>query len=76
MSSESLWSVVLARSTVWQVRSDPRRPRKEHAAFTNWQSYSARMTYEQFVDFVRNRMRMSHVYQPVTLMNFTNPGRG
>ena len=26
------------------------------------------MTYERLADFVQNRMRMSHVYQPVTLM--------
>ncbi len=25
------------------------------------------MTYEQLVDFVQNRMRMSHVYQPIML---------
>jgi hypothetical protein len=25
------------------------------------------MTYDQLVDFVQNRMRMSHVYQPVML---------
>ena len=26
------------------------------------------MNYEQLADFVQNRMRMSHVYQPVMLM--------
>ncbi len=26
------------------------------------------MTYERLVDFVKKRMRMSHVYQPVMLM--------
>jgi hypothetical protein len=25
------------------------------------------MTYDQLVDFIHNRMRMSHVYQPVML---------
>ena len=26
------------------------------------------MTYEELLDFVQNRMRMSHVYQPVMIM--------
>jgi hypothetical protein len=26
------------------------------------------MSYEQRMDFIRNRMRMSHVYQPVMLV--------
>jgi hypothetical protein len=26
------------------------------------------MTYERLADFVQNRMRMSHIYQPVMLM--------
>jgi len=33
------------------------------------------MTYEQLVDFVQNRMRMSHVYQPVMIMTLLL-GRG
>lgn len=32
------------------------------------------MTYEQFVDFVQNRMRMSHVYQPVMLLALLRGG--
>ena len=32
------------------------------------------MTYEQLVDFVQNRMRMSHVYQPVMLMALLQGG--
>src|SRR5919107_322287 len=32
------------------------------------------MTYEQLVDFVQNRMRMSHVYQPVMLMTLLRAG--
>src|SRR4051812_39112915 len=32
------------------------------------------MTYEQLVDFVQNRMRMSHVYQPVILMTMLQGG--
>ena len=26
------------------------------------------MTYRELVDFIQNRMRMSHIYQPVMLM--------
>jgi ATP adenylyltransferase len=34
------------------------------------------MTYEQLVDFVQNRMRMSHVHQPVMLAALlTNGGK-
>jgi ATP adenylyltransferase len=33
------------------------------------------MIYEQLVDFVQNRMRMFHVYQPVMLMTLL-PGGG
>jgi ATP adenylyltransferase len=32
------------------------------------------MTYEQLVDFVENRMRMSHVYQPVMLITLLREG--
>jgi ATP adenylyltransferase len=32
------------------------------------------MTYEQLVDFVQNRMKMSHVYQPVMLMTLLRGG--
>lgn len=32
------------------------------------------MTYERLVDFVQNRMRMSHVYQPVMLMTLLQGG--
>jgi hypothetical protein len=32
------------------------------------------MTYEQLLDFVQNRMRMSHVYQPVMLMTLLRRG--
>ncbi len=32
------------------------------------------MTYEQLLDFVRNRMRMSHVYQPVMLLALLRGG--
>ena len=32
------------------------------------------MTYEQLVDFVQNRMRMSHVYQPVMLLALLRGG--
>jgi hypothetical protein len=32
------------------------------------------MTYERLVDFVKNRMRMSHVYQPVILMTLLQAG--
>jgi diadenosine tetraphosphate (Ap4A) HIT family hydrolase len=32
------------------------------------------MTYEQLLDFVQNRMRMSHVYQPVMLMTLFRGG--
>jgi diadenosine tetraphosphate (Ap4A) HIT family hydrolase len=32
------------------------------------------MTYEQLADFVQNRMRMSHVYQPVMLMTLLRGG--
>jgi diadenosine tetraphosphate (Ap4A) HIT family hydrolase len=32
------------------------------------------MTYEQLLDFVQNRMRMSHVYQPVMLMTLLQGG--
>jgi ATP adenylyltransferase len=32
------------------------------------------MTYEQLVDFLQNRMRMSHVYQPVMLMTLLQQG--
>ena len=34
------------------------------------------MTYEQLVDFLQNRMRMSHVYQPVMLMTLLREGGG
>ncbi len=36
--------------------------------------YSVLMTYEQLVDFLQNRMRMSHVYQPVMLMTLLQQG--
>jgi hypothetical protein len=36
--------------------------------------YSVRMTYEQLADFVQNRMRMSHIYQPVMLMTLLRQG--
>jgi ATP adenylyltransferase len=36
--------------------------------------YSVRMTYEQLVDFLQSRMRMSHVYQPVMLMALLRRG--
>ena len=32
------------------------------------------MTYEQLLDFVQTRMRMSHVYQPVMLMTLLQGG--
>jgi ATP adenylyltransferase len=32
------------------------------------------MTYEQLVDFVQNRMRMSHIYQPVMLITLLRGG--
>src|ERR687897_1712374 len=32
------------------------------------------MNYKQLVDFVQNRMRMSHVYQPVMLMTLLRGG--
>jgi hypothetical protein len=32
------------------------------------------MTYEHLADFVQNRMRMSHVYQPVMLMTLLRGG--
>jgi diadenosine tetraphosphate (Ap4A) HIT family hydrolase len=32
------------------------------------------MTYEQLVDFVQNRMRMSHIYQPVMLLTMLRGG--
>ncbi len=32
------------------------------------------MTYEQLKDFIQNRMRMSHVYQPVMLMTLLRGG--
>jgi diadenosine tetraphosphate (Ap4A) HIT family hydrolase len=32
------------------------------------------MAYEQLVDFLQNRMRMSHVYQPVMLMTLLQQG--
>jgi ATP adenylyltransferase len=32
------------------------------------------MTYEQLADFVENRMRMSHVYQPVMLVALLRGG--
>src|ERR687893_1588397 len=32
------------------------------------------MTYERLADFVQNRMRMSHVYQPVMLMTLLRGG--
>jgi ATP adenylyltransferase len=32
------------------------------------------MTYEQLADFVQNRMRMSHVYQPLMLMTLLQQG--
>jgi hypothetical protein len=31
-------------------------------------------SYEQLADFVENRMRMSHVYQPVMLMTLLREG--
>jgi ATP adenylyltransferase len=34
------------------------------------------MTYEQLADFVQNRMRMSHVYQPVMLMTLLRAAGG
>ena len=36
--------------------------------------YSVLMTYEQLVDLLQNRMRMSHVYQPVMLMTLLQQG--
>jgi hypothetical protein len=32
------------------------------------------MTYEQLADFVQNRMRMSHIYQPVMLLALLQHG--
>ena len=32
------------------------------------------MNYEQLVDFLQNRMKMSHVYQPVMLMTLLQQG--
>jgi ATP adenylyltransferase len=32
------------------------------------------MTYERLADFVQNRMRISHVYQPVMLMALLRGG--
>jgi ATP adenylyltransferase len=32
------------------------------------------MTYEQLLDFVQNRMRMSHVYQPLMSMALLRGG--
>jgi ATP adenylyltransferase len=32
------------------------------------------VTYEQLIDFLHNRMRMSHVYQPVMLMTLLRQG--
>ena len=32
------------------------------------------MTYERLADFIQNRMRMSHVYQPVMLMTLLRAG--
>jgi hypothetical protein len=32
------------------------------------------MTYERLADFIQNRMRMSHVYQPVMLMALLRAG--
>ncbi len=34
------------------------------------------MTYEQLADFIENRMRMSHVYQPVMLMTLLSAAGG
>ena len=41
---------------------------KESVASVFQFAYSAPMSYEQRMDFIRNRMRMSHVYQPVMLV--------
>jgi hypothetical protein len=32
------------------------------------------MIYERLADFVQNRMRMSHIYQPVMLMALLREG--
>ena len=36
--------------------------------------YPVLVTYEQLVDFVKNRMRMAHIYQPVMLMALLREG--
>ena len=38
--------------------------------------YSVLMTYEQLVNFLQNRMRISHVYQPVMLMTLLSAAGG
>ena len=43
-------------------------------AFALCLPYGEGMSYEQLVDFVQNRMRMSHVYQPVMLMTLLQDG--
>jgi ATP adenylyltransferase len=32
------------------------------------------MKYQDFVDFIQNQMRMSHIYQPVMLMTLLEGG--
>ena len=32
------------------------------------------MTYDELVDFISNRMRMSHIYQPVMLISLLKNG--
>ena len=43
-------------------------------AFALCLPYGEGMSYEQLVDFAQNRMRMSHVYQPVMLMTLLQDG--
>jgi len=43
-------------------------------AFAFCLPYGEGMSYEQLVDFAQNRMRMSHVYQPVMLMTLLQDG--
>ena len=43
-------------------------------AFAFCLPYSEGMSYEQIVDFVQNRMRMSHVYQPVMMLALLRGG--
>ena len=43
-------------------------------AFAFCLPYSEGMSYEQLVDFVQYRMRMSHVYQPVIMLTLLRGG--